>query len=150
MPAPSFVPPAYVPHEKRQGRERSRVVGRKHLRLVSSTDAEPRHLPATREECEHGERPCPYVSCKHHLYLDVSRKGSIKLNFPDLEPWELPYSCALDAAEAGGLALEQVARLMNVTRERVRQIEERALFQLQADLAARRELRRLHEQALEE
>jgi hypothetical protein len=30
-----------------------------------------------------GARPCPYVSCKHHLFLDVSaRTGAIKLNFP--------------------------------------------------------------------
>src|SRR4029079_6406480 len=46
--------------------------------------------PKTRAECGvSGERPCPFVSCKHHLYLDVSaRTGAIKLNFPDLEVWE--------------------------------------------------------------
>ena len=41
--------------------------------------------PKERAECGNGERPCPFVSCKHHLYLDVSAKtGAIKLNFPDL------------------------------------------------------------------
>src|SRR5689334_24102594 len=41
--------------------------------------------PRTRADCANGERPCPFVSCKHHLYLDVSAKtGAIKLNFPDL------------------------------------------------------------------
>src|SRR5262245_9335478 len=46
--------------------------------------------PKTRADCVNGERPCPFVSCKHHLYLDVSAKtGAIKLNFPDLEVWEM-------------------------------------------------------------
>src|SRR5262245_43072037 len=26
--------------------------------------------PRTRADCVGGERPCPFVSCKHHLYLD--------------------------------------------------------------------------------
>src|SRR5689334_22961695 len=50
--------------------------------------------PRTRAECGDVPRPCPFVSCKHHLYLDVSRRtGSIKLNFPDLEVWEMTTSC---------------------------------------------------------
>ena len=48
------------------------------------------YKPKTRAECVEGPRPCPYVSCKHHLFLDVSaRTGAIKLNFPDLEVWEM-------------------------------------------------------------
>ena len=59
--------------------------------------------PRTRAECAEGPRPCPYVSCKHHLYIDVSaRTGAIKLNFPDLEVWDLGESCALDVADRGG------------------------------------------------
>ncbi len=38
--------------------------------------------PMARSECSQGEyadRPCPFVSCKYHLYLDVSeRTGAIK------------------------------------------------------------------------
>ena len=53
--------------------------------------------PRVRSACAGGARPCPYVSCKHHLYVDVSpRTGAIKLNFPDLEVWEMGDSCALD------------------------------------------------------
>lgn len=88
--------------------------------------------PRTRAECVDGVRPCPYVSCAHHLYIDVSpRTGSIKLNFPDLEVWELTHSCALDLADAGGMTLERVGEIMNLTRERVRQVEVKALEQLQ-------------------
>ncbi len=99
--------------------------------------------PRTRSECATAQRPCPHVSCRHHLYLDVSPKtGAIKLNFPDLEPWQLPVSCALDIAEDGGRTLEDVGEIMNLTRERIRQLELKALSKLEAirDMRALREL----------
>ena len=80
-----------------------------------------------------GERPCPFVSCKHHLYLDVSAKtGAIKLNFPDLEVWEMNETCALDVADRGGTTLEEVGAIMNLTRERIRQVEVKGLAKLAA------------------
>jgi hypothetical protein len=87
--------------------------------------------PRTRAECEDGPRPCPHVSCRHHLYLDVSpQTGAIKLNFPDLEVWEMAISCALDVADDGGVTLEDVGSIMNLTRERIRQMEIKALSRL--------------------
>ena len=87
--------------------------------------------PRTREACSGEARPCPWVSCKHHLYLDVNpRTGSIKLNFPDLEPWELRHTCALDVAEEGGHTLEEIGDITNLTRERVRQLETHGLVEL--------------------
>lgn len=87
--------------------------------------------PRTRAECPPPGEPCPWVSCKHHLYLDVNeRTGSIKLNFPDLEVWELAESCALHVADRYGITLEEVGALMNLTRERVRQLEERAMHRV--------------------
>ncbi len=89
--------------------------------------------PKAREECQGGERPCPFVSCKHHLYLDVSaRTGAIKLNFPDLEVWEMNETCALDVADRGGTTLEEVGAIMNLTRERIRQVEVKGLAKLEA------------------
>lgn len=89
--------------------------------------------PRTRAECKGGPRPCPYISCKHHLFVDVSpRTGAIKLNFPDLEVWELSESCALDIADHGGTTLEDVGAIMNLTRERIRQVEVKALAKLEA------------------
>jgi hypothetical protein len=68
-----------------------------------------------------------------HLYLDVNQQsGTIKLNFPDKEPWELEQTCALDVADAGATTLEAVGGLANITRERTRQIETRALEKLRA------------------
>lgn len=117
-------------------------------RLLFPPDPDDPPRPRTRAQCATedgkpvGPRPCPFVSCKHHLYLDVSAKtGAIKLNFPDLEPWELEESCALDAADRGGMPLEEVGRRTNLVRERIRQIEVGAM----AKLHAQKEMRELRD-----
>ena len=98
--------------------------------------------PRVRSECSDAPRPCPYVSCKHHLFLDVSaRTGAIKLNFPDLEVWEMTETCALDVADRGGTTLEEVGAIMNLTRERIRQVEVKGL----AKLAALRDMHALRD-----
>jgi hypothetical protein len=89
--------------------------------------------PTTRADCEAAERPCPFVSCKHHLYLDVRpTNGSLKLNFPDLEVGEMADSCVLDVAARGGANLEEVGALLNLTRARIQQIEAGALAKVLA------------------
>jgi hypothetical protein len=98
--------------------------------------------PHLRNDCVEAMRPCPFVSCQHHLYLDVSaRTGAIKLNFPDLEVWEMTESCALDVADRGGTTLEEVGAIMNLTRERIRQVEVKGL----AKLAALRDMEALRD-----
>lgn len=87
--------------------------------------------PRSRTDCLDMERPCLFVSCRHHLYLDVNpTTGSVKLNFPDKEIWELNETCALDVADRGGITLEEVGHIMNLTRERIRQVEVRGLEKL--------------------
>lgn len=87
--------------------------------------------PRTRGDCVDMERPCPYVACRYHMALDVDPiRGSVKLNFPSLALHEMSETCALDVADRGGLTLEAVGDLLNVTRERLRQIEEAALSRL--------------------
>lgn len=92
--------------------------------------------PVTRGDCLQGEnaqRPCPFVSCKHHLALDVSEEnGSIKFNFPHLAVWDMPETCALDVADRGGITLEEVGTILNKTRERIRQLETRGIAKLKA------------------
>jgi hypothetical protein len=88
--------------------------------------------PTNRAQCAEMERPCPFVSCKYHLYIDVHPvRGSIKINFPDVEVWEMTDTCALDIADRGGITLEEVGEIMNLTRERVRQLETQGLTKLQ-------------------
>ena len=87
--------------------------------------------PQTRGDCANAERPCPWVSCRHHLAVDVHQiRGSIKINFPDLEVWEMADTCSLDVADRAGITLEEVGKIMNITRERTRQLEEEACTQL--------------------
>jgi hypothetical protein len=125
--------------DRRKGRRRSKTIARKQmLRERKHLEVEPELLeladqirPRVRKDCQNSERPCLFVSCKHHLYLDVNPvTGSIKLNFPDREVWELRETCALDVAERGGLTLEEVGEILNLTRERIRQVEATGLQKL--------------------
>jgi len=122
---------------RRRDRPRSRTIAMKRLtkeEIRQGAALMPYMIydkPATRAVCKCGVRPCPYVSCKHHLYLDVNPEtGSIKLNFPHLEVWEMEETCSLDVAERGGITLEEVGEIMNLTRERIRQVEVRGLLKL--------------------
>lgn len=79
--------------------------------------------PQKRIDCINGPRPCPWISCKHHMLwaffkpLKMSDDSILEL----ME--KLPETCTLDAAENGPLTLEEVGSIFGITRERVRQIE---------------------------
>lgn len=104
---------------RRMAREHRKMKARGELLAVTAIGH-----PLTRSQCVNMPRPCLFVSCRHHLYLDVNEEtGSIKFNFPDKEVWELEETCALDVADRGGITLEEVGSIMNLTRERIRQLE---------------------------
>jgi hypothetical protein len=123
---------------KRRTRSRARTIS---IRRLSKTELNRGReqfpemdywRPQTRGECAEMERPCPFVACKYHLYIDVHPvRGSIKINFPDVDVWEMTDTCALDIADRGGITLEEVGQIMNLTRERVRQLETQGLAKLQ-------------------
>lgn len=92
--------------------------------------------PKTRGNCFGGPRPCPYVACRYHTYLDVTPAGSLVINRPDVDVSEMTASCALDVADTGGITLDEVGRVMNVTRERVRQIQDTATVLVKEALEA--------------
>ena len=123
--------------DRRKGRRRSKTIALKRLTRqeiqegIALADMMGYRRPKHRSECASGPRPCPYVACKHHLYLDVNPDtGSIKLNFPDTPVWEMEQTCALDVASRGGVTLEEVGDILNLTRERIRQVEVMGLEKL--------------------
>ncbi len=93
--------------------------------------------PRLRAECEAGPRPCPWVGCRYHLYLDTYTTGDpenptpgLIIHRPELEPLELPETCLLDLASRGPYTLAQIGDIFDLSRERIRQIEAGALRKL--------------------
>jgi len=86
--------------------------------------------PRTRGDCQDQPRPCPWVSCQHHLAIDVTDIGTLMVikNWDDGRP-----TCSIDVAEqTGGMTLDDVGRIIGVSRERVRQIELAAFHRAKA------------------
>ena len=92
--------------------------------------------PRTRGDCFRMPRPCPWVSCRYHLALDIDGKGNLKVNHAGVELEDMAETCALDAASKTSRTLEEVAVLLAVTRERVRQIEQGAFISLRRSMRA--------------
>jgi hypothetical protein len=104
-------------------------------RPSSSAWYRPRHIeedydtsdrPRTRADCVDGPRPCPWVSCRYHLAVDDRGRPCQRHS----EVWELRETCALDVAAQGRHTLGEVGAVLGVSKERVRQIEEEALWKL--------------------
>ena len=100
--------------------------------------------PRTRGDCANSPRPCPWVSCRYSLFLEVTPDGLLKLNFPDREVSDLADTCALDVADRaaasrsevpddhGALGLREVGAFLGIGLERARQIEKAAIRILKA------------------
>jgi hypothetical protein len=127
--------PSVRKRPRRRQRPRARTLARVSKRDLQAGALEfppvDEQRPRTRGECRGQERPCPWVACKYSLYLDVwPETGTIRLNFPDLEPDEMKESCALDVAERGEATQDEVGDLLNVTHEGARLVEIRALLKI--------------------
>lgn len=116
---------------ERTGRRSRTLANSDHLSRLELMYREPypedAQRPQRRSDCRGGDRPCPWVSCRYHLYLDVTLAGGLTIGCPDTLPWEVEESCALDVAERGPATLDAVATLLGVSRERSRQLESMAL-----------------------
>tara|TARA_Y100000310_G_scaffold324189_1_gene385748 strand:- start:6903 stop:7532 length:630 start_codon:yes stop_codon:yes gene_type:complete len=93
------------------------------------TGTRPVPPPLTREECESIDRPCDRYACRHHLYIEMRLRGGEELG-------DKP-SCSLDVAEDGTHTLEEVGEIFGLTRERIRQIEAKALRKLRLPMIIR-------------
>jgi hypothetical protein len=94
--------------------------------------------PETRQGCMNDlGRGCPMVSCEHNLILLRLRERKLRTATDDelveavvsAVNQEGVVTCELDAVDAAPgamMTLDEVGRILCVTRERIRQIEERA------------------------
>lgn len=145
---------------------------RVHLPVIDSEEeSDPRfRRPRKIRDCATSVRPCPWVSCKFNLLIDVVDEGGIVLNaghrraegggrvipprpnaeerfrdeledaidwwFDEVDPENPLPSCAVEEAvkrqpdDNNVTLLDEIAAMMYVTRERVRQIEAGALQKL--------------------
>lgn len=98
--------------------------------------------PTCRSECVQGPRPCPWVSCRYHLFLDVTEHGSLRMphgkTADDL--LAMQQTCSLDVADDGGLPVREISDLFKLSDFGARLILNKALGTLSrrrklADLA---------------
>ncbi len=87
--------------------------------------------PKTRADCADVPRPCVYVGCKFNAFLTANYNGTIQVT-QDCEPEDVPpaNSCVLDVAERPDVTLQDIGKVMGITRERARQIEVEACIKL--------------------
>src|SRR4029077_2940213 len=93
--------------------------------------------PRVRADCLPGgindQRPCPWYGCDQHLGLDINEAtGSLMVRDVD----QMVHTCTLDVAEFGGVTLEEIGEIMELTRERIRQIEVKGLLMLKPMMVA--------------
>lgn len=83
----------------------------------------PEQRPRTRGDCARVPRPggqCPHITCRHNLAPEVGRHGH--------RTRASAGPCALDLVdEQGPMTLDAIAQVFDVSRERIRQIETKAL-----------------------
>jgi hypothetical protein len=112
---------------------KNRTIRRDELRHINKYAKQ--HIPVVVHDrpenlAECPEDRCPWVSCQYHLYLDVGKRGELIMNHPDKDPLDLEEPCALRVAARGSHNLNQIGKLLSVTRERIRQIERDGLVAL--------------------
>ncbi len=139
MPAAAGEPPL------RAQAESGRRVSKRRLAVLAAEYPETFARPKTYGECQSAglgtALPCPFVGCAHHLYLEVDDRhggsGSLKFNFPGREPDELAETCSLVVAGRASQSYGRLGPLLNLTRERVQQIEREACAALAKSRRAR-------------
>lgn len=86
--------------------------------------------PKTRGDCVSGPRPCPWVSCRHHLGVDVlGTEVRERAGWDEVDALGRPLrpSCSLDVADDGPQPIEPIARALGVSARRVDQLLKRAV-----------------------
>lgn len=82
--------------------------------------------PKTRGDCVRGLRPCPWVSCRHHIGSDMVLDGV------DVDPLSMTETCTLDVSDVvedspTDLGLDVVRNILRLDPFRAREIEQNAI-----------------------
>jgi hypothetical protein len=122
---------------ERGGAIARRGLGDTHEDLASYADEERPKRPKTRGDCLDGgsnaSRPCPFFSCRHHLGTEINPvNGAIKANFGTVEIDEMPATCSLDLADAGGVELAELPALTGLSYSRAYQAVHEATIRARA------------------
>lgn len=74
---------------------------------------EPR--PRVYADCADHQGPCPWVACRHNIFLDVNpRTGKISFRYPNVELEDLGETCSLRLAALGSRGVSEVSKILNV------------------------------------
>ena len=100
-------------------------------------------------------RPCPWIGCRYHLLtelnditgrltLHVGKRSGYTDDMALITLRTMPETCALDVADRAkaegiGITLEEISDMLQLSRERIRQIEDAGLHKLEAEDCALRE-----------
>lgn len=134
---------------KRSIRETDRLIRK--LRRAGAYDDKPKFgVSMFPDACPPSREPCPFVSCRHHLYLEVDEEtGAVKINFPGRDPDEIGETCSLRVANEGsapdgnqgeGHTHKEIGLRLNLVPEVVRTILIPAMQHLNEGLDLRRGL----------
>lgn len=123
------------PVAARQSRVGLSVEARAELAQIES-DLGQVQRPRKVSECPTG--PCAFVSCRHHLAIDVGPRGALKIAFKGKEIDKLAETCALRAAAQGPQTTVEIGRLLAVTPARISQIFGSAMNKIRRDPEALR------------
>lgn len=107
-------PPLVLDPVKQPGNERIELMKRK-LECARELDVVDAWRPKTRADCADVPRPCPLVSCRCNLHLDVDERGVVTIPTPDVPLEERQASCVLDVIgrEPDGLERHHVGALLD-------------------------------------
>jgi len=122
MSAPCSAPPKRAVIGKRDV-ERDAARARRVMGRVSMEPHRPSECPRLRGDTG----PCPFVSCKKHLWGESTRYGSIVVYRPGEQPLDLPETCAIDVAIRGETSLADIGWLCGISECQTRDVIKQAM-----------------------
>ena len=83
--------------------------------------------PKVYGDCKNHPEPCPWIRCRYHMIWDRWQQIKLKGNAEIAQILSsMPVTCCLDYAKRDH-SLEEVGKVLGITKERVRQIQDKAL-----------------------